>query len=42
MKGFDILITANSTNLIKEFKKYKWKEDRNGNVLNKPIDDFNH
>ena len=25
-----------------EFRKYKYKEDRSGNILNEPIDQFNH
>ena len=37
-----IHITSNSTNLIKELRSYVWDTDRQGNTLNKPIDDFNH
>ena len=29
-------------NLIKEMRNYKWVEDKNGKLLNKPIDAFNH
>jgi phage terminase large subunit len=48
MNGIDILkryrlhITKQSVNLIKELNNYKWIVDKNGNVLNKPVDMFNH
>ena len=48
MAGIDILkrhklyITKESKNTIKEMQNYKWQEDKNGNLLNKPIDTFNH
>ena len=42
MKQFKIYITKRSTNLKKEFQNYVWKKDRNGKVLNAPIDLFNH
>lgn len=42
LKRYKIHITRNSLNLIKEFQNYKWQEDKNGNLLNKPIDNFNH
>lgn len=42
LKRFKIHITASSTNLIKEFKRYKWKTDKNGNALNEPVDFMNH
>ena len=42
MKTYKIHIHSSSTNIIKEFEKYKWKEDRNGNALNVPIDNHNH
>jgi phage terminase large subunit len=42
MKQYDILITARSQNLKKEFKNYCWAQDKNGKMLNTPIDDFNH
>ena len=32
----------NSVNLIKELRNYKYIEDKNGNLTNKPIDAFNH
>jgi len=42
MKRFRLLATPRSTNLIKELQNYKWAEDKNGNLLNKPMDAFNH
>jgi phage terminase large subunit len=42
MKRYRINVTMKSVNMIKEFKNYKWVEDKNGNVLNKPVDLFNH
>jgi phage terminase large subunit len=42
MKRYKLHCTTNSVNMIKEFKNYKWIEDKNGNVLNKPVDMFNH
>lgn len=37
-----IHVTKRSTNLIKEFRGYVWKTDRNGTALNEPIDFLNH
>jgi phage terminase large subunit len=37
-----IHITKRSTNLIKEFRGYVWKTDKNGTALNEPIDFLNH
>lgn len=37
-----LLVTSRSTNLIKELRNYKWKEDKNGKQLNEPVDTFNH
>jgi len=42
LKRYTIHITKKSQNAIKEFRNYKWKEDRNGNILNQPEDKFNH
>lgn len=46
--GIDILlryqmnITERSLNIIKEFRSYKWDEDKDGKPINKPIDYNNH
>ena len=42
MKRYNIYVTSRSTNTIQEFRNYKWIEDRNGNLLNKPVDAHNH
>ena len=48
MAGIDILkrhklvVTSDSPNVIKELQNYKWQEDKNGNLLNRPIDNYNH
>lgn len=42
MQDQEYLVTSNSVNLIKEFRYYSWDKDKNGKVLNKPIDNFNH
>lgn len=42
MKQYKIYITSRSWNWQKEFRKYVWAKDKNGNPLNKPIDAFNH
>ena len=42
MQEFSIHITDKSTNLIKEFKNYTYRQDKEGNWLNEPIDAFNH
>lgn len=35
-------ITPTSTNLLKEFYSYTWKQDKNGKWLPEPVDAFNH
>lgn len=42
MKSKHIFITANSLNLIKEFRNYSWVLDRSNNPTNKASDTFNH
>lgn len=37
-----LVITSDSTNLIKELRNYTWDKDKNGAKLNKPIDAWNH
>ena len=37
-----LVVTSESTNLIKELRNYTWDQDKNGAKLNKPIDDWNH
>lgn len=42
MKQYKINISKSSVNLIKEFRNYRWKQDKDGKSLNVPIDIFNH
>jgi phage terminase large subunit len=42
LKRHKLFVTPRSNNLIKEMQNYKWTEDKNSNLLNKPIDAFNH
>jgi phage terminase large subunit len=42
LKRYELKVTAKSLNLIKEFQNYKWIEDKNGNLLNKPVNNFDH
>ena len=42
LKRYKLFVTKDSQNTIKEFRNYKWKEDKNGNILNTPLDDNNH
>lgn len=37
VKGFKLHITKGSTNVKAEIKGYKWKEDKNGNILDEPV-----
>ena len=42
LKRFKLHVTKESTNLIQEFRRYKWITNKEGQKLNKPIDQFNH
>ena len=42
MQQVDIAITRRSINVIKEFRNYRWKVDKNGKGQNVPIDIWNH
>lgn len=42
MRRYTIAVTKRSLNLIKEFRNYKYIEDKNGKLTNKPVDAFNH
>jgi phage terminase large subunit len=41
MKRQPIIITKSSINLITEFRNYKWATTKDGETLNKPIDNYN-
>lgn len=42
IKSHGLNIHKNSVNLIKERLNYKWKQDRDMNLINTPIDSWNH
>lgn len=42
MKKNDLQIETNSVNMIKEFRNYKWKVDKENKVLDEPVDVANH
>ncbi len=42
LKRYTLNITTDSPNMLKEFKAYKWAEDKTGLATNKPIDFLNH
>lgn len=42
MKRFKINIHKKSINLIDEFSNYQWTKTKDGEYLNKPIDNYNH
>ena len=42
MKRYKIRVTKRSTNIINELYNYMWAKDKNDNLLNIPIDEFNH
>ena len=42
LQQYELLVTSNSTNLIKELRNYTWDKDKAGNTINKPIDAYNH
>lgn len=42
IQDLEIIIHPRCVNFITEISNYTWDEDKFGNKLNKPIDDFNH
>lgn len=42
IRRYKLNVTETSINLIKELRNYKYIEDKNGQLTNKPIDAFNH
>ena len=42
MQGWKFYVTKSSVNWIKEGRNYTWKKDRDGNLVNEPIDTWNH
>lgn len=42
IQDFEIIIHPRCVNFITEISNYTWDEDKFGNKINRPIDDFNH
>lgn len=42
MQEYEICVTKDSTNIIKEYKNYTYRQDKEGKWLNEPIDAYNH
>ena len=42
MQGWQLNVTKDSIDLIRELRNYVWAKDKDGNSLNEPIDKFNH
>lgn len=42
MQEYNIKVTAQSVNAIKELRNYTYRQDKEGKWLNEPIDAFNH
>lgn len=42
IRRYRLFATDRSYNLIKELRNYKYIEDKNGQMTNKPVDNFNH
>lgn len=42
VQGLKISVTKRSINLIKEYRNYLWRTDKDGKILNVPEDIFNH
>lgn len=42
LQEYEILVTSNSIETIKELRNYKWAKDKTGKSLNVPIDGWNH
>lgn len=42
VKSLPLFITKDSTNLLKEMGSYKWKKDKNDNILEEPVKENDH
>ena len=42
IQGFKIFVHPKCVNTITELSVYSWDENKDGNKINKPIDDYNH
>jgi len=42
LKRMKLHVLNTSTNVINEFRAYSWKVDKNGNIIDEPVDFLNH
>ena len=42
LQGHELIVDESCTNFIKEVSSYKWREDKDGNIIPKPVDMNNH
>lgn len=42
IQDYEIIISPKCKNFIEEISQYCWDKDKQGNTINKPIDEFNH
>jgi len=42
MKRYKLHVHESALDTQKEFRNYKWLTDKNGRILNKPRDEWNH
>jgi len=42
MQGWRLYVTKRSLNIIRELRNYTWAKDRDGKLLDQPVDVFNH
>jgi phage terminase large subunit len=42
IKEFDVIVSSESKNLQKEQQMYFWEELKDGTIINKPVDKYNH
>jgi phage terminase large subunit len=37
VKSYPLYVTSGSKNIIRELQSYKWKKDKNDNVIDEPV-----
>ncbi len=42
LQGFKILISPKCKNTITEFQLYQWQKKKDGEIINRPVDKYNH
>jgi phage terminase large subunit len=40
VKSYPLFVTSGSKNIIRELQSYKWKKDKNDNVIDEPVKEF--